>query len=248
MALIPHLTDMATDPRKMKPGEVCRVLNSTPLGEVLDDRRLRQHRSRAGLRIGDGSNIDLFRYAAWLVDELKPAAAAAPIGSSQDLDLRWQHYQSIPKKDWVQMSGRQNKVIDEQGKRYGLPIDGPTINLPDFVRAFHDFLSVHARRLARQIGAVTEDGESDEPTIGDLMAEEKLLRERIRRKAEEKSYYPRDVVHAIFGEAATILRQAGELLQRKYGVEAHEILDQAIDEAVDRVNQLQPAEGDDALD
>ncbi len=58
---------MATDPRKLRPSELCRLLNSTPLGEVLSERQLYRHRTRAGLRIGDSRHVDLLRYVAWLV-------------------------------------------------------------------------------------------------------------------------------------------------------------------------------------
>lgn len=58
---------MATDPRQMKPSQLCRLLNSTPLGEVINERQLYRHRSRAGLRIGDSKHVDLLRYIAWLV-------------------------------------------------------------------------------------------------------------------------------------------------------------------------------------
>ena len=59
---------MATiDPRRLKPTELCRLLNSTPLGEVISERQLHRHRTRAGYRIGDGKTVDLFRYVAWLV-------------------------------------------------------------------------------------------------------------------------------------------------------------------------------------
>jgi hypothetical protein len=44
-----------------------RMLNSTPLGEVISERQLRRHRNRAGYRIGDEKHVDLLRYAAWLV-------------------------------------------------------------------------------------------------------------------------------------------------------------------------------------
>ena len=60
---------MATDPRRLKPSELCRLLNSTPLGEVISERQLYRHRSRAGMRIGDGKHLDLLRYVAWLVSE-----------------------------------------------------------------------------------------------------------------------------------------------------------------------------------
>ncbi len=60
---------MAIDPRNLKPADLARLLNSTPLGTVLDERQLYRHRMRAGFRIGDGRRVDLFRYAAWLVDQ-----------------------------------------------------------------------------------------------------------------------------------------------------------------------------------
>ncbi len=60
---------MAIDPRKLKPTEAVRLLNSTPLGEVLSERQLHRHRSRAGFRIGDDRTVDLLRYVAWLVLE-----------------------------------------------------------------------------------------------------------------------------------------------------------------------------------
>ena len=62
---------MAIDPAKLRPIEVARLINSTPLGYVLGDRRAYRHRDRAGFRIaGDssGSKINLFKYAAWLAD------------------------------------------------------------------------------------------------------------------------------------------------------------------------------------
>ena len=58
---------MATDPRKLRPSELCRMLNSTQLGEVINEQRLHRQRTRAGLRIGDGRHVDLVRYVAWLV-------------------------------------------------------------------------------------------------------------------------------------------------------------------------------------
>jgi hypothetical protein len=61
----------------MKPSELCRLLNSTPLGEVTSERQLYRHRSRAGLRIGDGKHVDLIRYVAWLVS-LRHAPKSEP--------------------------------------------------------------------------------------------------------------------------------------------------------------------------
>ena len=70
---------MANDPRKLRPSELCRLLNSTPLGEVINERQLHRHRTRAGLRIGDGRHVDLLRYVAWLV-EIRHAPRPEPDG------------------------------------------------------------------------------------------------------------------------------------------------------------------------
>src|SRR5687768_5180476 len=68
--------------------------------------------------------------------------------------LRWKHYVSIPQKHWRQMSGRQTKVLNEQALRYGLPLGGPVINLPDLARSLHDFLAENALKLARDEDAL----------------------------------------------------------------------------------------------
>lgn len=60
---------MAIDSRKLRPSELCGLLNSTSLGEVINERQLKRQRTRAGLRIGDSNRLDLLRYVAWLVQE-----------------------------------------------------------------------------------------------------------------------------------------------------------------------------------
>jgi hypothetical protein len=61
---------MAIDPSKLKPSDLTRLLNSTSLGTVIDDRQLYRHRQRAGFRISpDGRTVNLFKYLAWLADE-----------------------------------------------------------------------------------------------------------------------------------------------------------------------------------
>ena len=78
---------MATDPRRLRPTELCRLLNSTALGEVINERQVHRHRTRAGLRIGDARHIDLLRYVAWLVHvrhEPKPEADGDPYATLKD--------------------------------------------------------------------------------------------------------------------------------------------------------------------
>ncbi len=63
---------MAIDPRNLRPTDLARLLNSTPLGEVIGERQLRRHRTRAGMRVAaanDAGRVDLLRYVSWLVQE-----------------------------------------------------------------------------------------------------------------------------------------------------------------------------------
>ena len=59
---------MAVNPLRLKPSDLLRMLNSTPLGTVASDRLLRRHRDAAGFRISDdgGQTVNMFKYAAWL--------------------------------------------------------------------------------------------------------------------------------------------------------------------------------------
>ncbi len=71
------------DPRKLRPSDLCRLLNSTPLGEVISERQLHRHRVRAGLRIGDARHVDLIRYVAWLV-QIRHAPKNEPANDSYE--------------------------------------------------------------------------------------------------------------------------------------------------------------------
>jgi len=75
-----------TDPRKLRPGELCRLLNSSPLGEVINEGQLRRHRTGAGLRVGDGRYVDLIRYAAWLVQNRHATKPDPRPAAVSDLD------------------------------------------------------------------------------------------------------------------------------------------------------------------
>ena len=57
---------MKVDPRNLRVAEAVRLLNSTPMGEVVQPHVVYRHLNRAAYKIGDGRKIDLVRYAAWL--------------------------------------------------------------------------------------------------------------------------------------------------------------------------------------
>ena len=58
---------MNIDLRQLRPGQLAGLLNSTPLGEVTNESRVRRNVIRAGLRAGDSRHVNALAYAAWLL-------------------------------------------------------------------------------------------------------------------------------------------------------------------------------------
>jgi len=58
---------MSIDLKVMRPGKLAGLLNSTRLGEVTSEPRVRRNIVRAGLRVGDSTRVNVLGYAAWLV-------------------------------------------------------------------------------------------------------------------------------------------------------------------------------------
>jgi hypothetical protein len=58
---------MSIDLKIMRPGKLAGLLNSTRLGEVTSETRVRRNIVRAGLRVGDSTRVNVLGYAAWLV-------------------------------------------------------------------------------------------------------------------------------------------------------------------------------------
>lgn len=135
------------------------------------------------------------------------------------------------------MSGRQAKVLREQADLYGIPFGEATIDLVKVAKALHDFLARKARVLA---AAETDDpllvGESS-PAL-ERYRDEKAKLARLDRLEREGQLIARDQIHDALARVASVLRNAGETLQRSYGLDAHRILDEALNDAQAEVDAL----------
>lgn len=142
---------------------------------------------------------------------------------------RWQHYADIPKKHYVEMSGRQHKILDEQASRYGMPILGDTVDLRQLLRWLHDFLAANAKRLL----ATEKKGSSSDGSLPALERLREAKADHAEMDLQERTgvLVPAPLVHDLFGRAAGVLRKSGESLQRHFGEDAAEILYDAIDNA-----------------
>lgn len=149
--------------------------------------------------------------------------------------LRWQFYGAIPQKHWREMSGRQTKILQEQARLYGLPFGEAKIDLPKFVRAFHDFLAANARKLAAPDDELMQGGNS--PAL-ERYREERAAMARLDRLEREQSLLPRDEAREGLGRIAARIRAAGEQLERQFGPGAREVLDEALNDADREIEQV----------
>lgn len=166
------------------------------------------------------------------------AAALKRVEKRRDEQLREFHYATIPQKTWREMSGRQAKVLQEQAERTGIPFNRSEINLADVVRALHDFLAAK-KHLLWKPGDPEEDvamlGESS-PAL-ERWREEKYLLAQLERLEKQKQLFPRHVVHEALVRLATILRSAGEQLQ-KVSPDAGDALNESLDDCDRAIAEL----------
>lgn len=144
---------------------------------------------------------------------------------------RKRHFRQCPKKAYVAMSGRQHKVLDDQAKLYDLPLSGETVDLGAVIKRFHDFLADNTHKL-RKDDAAEGDGTEAGERLRNLRLKNEKLEEEIATMRKET--LPRAKTHDAMANFASILRTAGEQLERRCGPEALTIFNDALDSA-DRV-------------
>jgi hypothetical protein len=156
-------------------------------------------------------------------------AAIKRIEKAKEEQLRWQYYRTIPKKHWMEMSGRQVKVINEQGDRYSLHLSGKEVDLPKFVRAFHDFLANNATKLTTELDPLLA-------ASGDSVGLERYrlaraAQEEIKLEAMRLNFMSREEIEAGLTVFAQHIRRAGDAIERIHGHDAAKLLLEALDDA-----------------
>ena len=170
------------------------------------------------------------------------AAAVRRVERARDEELRAEHYSTIRKKDWRKWSGRQDKILNEQATRYGVPIGGAVIELPAIARWVHDFLAEHTAQLG--------GGDDQAPANRSSPATERLraakaLREEFALARDQGLWVRRAEIHGGMARIASIIRRCGDALLRQCDAAAKKILDDAIDDAQRETDRLFATDGPD---
>ena len=82
-------TAAASGIRRLRYVDAVRLLNSTPLGRVVNDRQIRRHRVRSKEAFCKNGRVDLVAYAAWLIQRLakEKDRSSGSVGIGTILDL-----------------------------------------------------------------------------------------------------------------------------------------------------------------
>jgi hypothetical protein len=145
---------------------------------------------------------------------------------AHDETLRIKHYSSIRKKEWVEWSGRQVKVINEQAERYGAPIGGATIDIRNVAKWLHDFLAQNSRRLSNPDNDDPDYAGCSSPAL-EQFREVRTKREELAYERDLKIWIRRDDVRKGFIIIADRMKKANEALLKQFGAKAQKILNDA---------------------
>lgn len=152
---------------------------------------------------------------------------------------RWRVYAAIPKKDYVAMSGRQYKIVDEQGERYGLTaLKEPVIDLRALLRQVHDLLAAKWHQFGKEIeaDALLSGGPGNSPAQERYRSYKADLA-GLEVEAKRGELLPRADVKVGMLVVVNLIRSAVEQIDREFGEEARVILDAALSQAVVEIEE-----------
>lgn len=131
---------------------------------------------------------------------------------------RWELMKAIPKRDYILMSGRQQKILDQQGERYGLDeLLKPRIDMTRLVRQFHDLLAKHWVKFSAEASA--EDlmkGGGNSPALERYRAA-KAEREELELAVKRRELVPWAEMKEKLGGLGAMTRSRFEAMERAGG-------------------------------
>ena len=149
-------------------------------------------------------------------------------------DIRQDFLISLPKGVYCKLSGRHQKVVDEQAVRYGLPIDGARIDLYQTLKRFHDLIAEWGPTM-REL-----QGEEGSLRIEKLRREVELLENRSKSivldiKNKQDEFIDRNTLRVRMEWLANKLRTVSERLGKRFGPDAQLLLNHSLEQIEDEL-------------
>jgi phage terminase Nu1 subunit (DNA packaging protein) len=147
------------------------------------------------------------------------------------------------------MSGRAHKVLYEQAARYGIPFGQERIRLPVVVRALHDFLAVHGRKILATEPDPMLAGVGGDETPG--LERYRLAKAKLAELEVEERRGTRvkcSEVREVWGIVASHLRSAAWTLERTVGEKGRRVIEDALGKAEEMIVARFGGDGKDGSD
>ena len=142
---------------------------------------------------------------------------------AHDKAARLATFESITQAEWKEWSGRQAKIVNEQGRRYGAPFASATFSLRSLAKWVHDFLAEQHDKLNRPL----------KPPVADEIAAEQLRKLQFEREVRERNYIAISEIEFEDALHQKMTRDFSEDLQRRMPATPQEMgerFDQYLDE------------------
>lgn len=124
---------------------------------------------------------------------------------------------AVPKGIYCRYAGRQQKVVDDHGRLYGLPVLESAVNLKDVVAAVHSFLAANASKLAAAGSGDDLKRAKLSQQVEKLQREINLLDHELAERRQE--FISRKELATKLGWLVSQLQQLGERAQQKFGAD-----------------------------
>lgn len=170
-----------------------------------------------------------------------------PLKRQEERDLTWylnrQREQlqkelltMLPKGIFCDLAQRQHKTIDDMADRFGLPTDGPTVDLYIVVRALYDWISEHGSKITDDEYAGREEliNAKLREEIGKLRLQQDSLEIEISRRRD--SLVDRAAVRERLQWLAGQLQALGKRLARTGGDGAQKTLNEFLKSLAEEID------------
>jgi hypothetical protein len=151
----------------------------------------------------------------------------------------------FPRSKYCFLVGRQTTALNNAANTHGIPLANTTVDIPEVLRWFHEFLAARSRKKADS----TRDGDDEGDGVAKRkqaleMATFELKLKMLQADFEKKvgNSISADEVDRLFAWFEGELRKLGERLGKRFGSDAQNLFNDTLDRIGKHLEELMPKE------
>lgn len=161
-------------------------------------------------------------------------------------DFGWKFVERCPKRVLVKGVGVAGTALNRHGDQYGFTaIRGEVVNLLEIIKQYYGFIRDNAYSLSRRgEREVVDESGSKSNDWQNLTYREKFIKMRDEREIRHKKLAHLETVVEVHQEWSNRLRAAGEELGKRFGEDARDLLNDALEDCETHLTSLINQEDD----